>query len=187
MPEIIHDVAESSKNWQILPKDTSHYEVLQLGIDLALTVHGTIATEYPYFNIPVMNATTRNPHSSFDFSITPDSREEYERILTNLPRKHILKSKSIFEYQSSINEYVFGRHILSLKSWIYEDYGVYLKEVGGWEKSMSKNVYRYFLTGTNQIPKEDRLYALNQFINSHDIRLERRHFQSKSIVNQYLN
>jgi len=188
MAELIHEVAESSKNWQILPKATSHYEVFQLGIDLVLTVHGTIATEYPYFNIPVMNATTRSPHSSFDFSITPDSREDYERIITNLPKeKNILKSKSVLEYQSSIDEYFFGRHILSLKSWIYEDYGVYLKEVGGWEKSMSKNVYRYFLIGTNQLPKADRLSALNQFINSHDSRLERRHFPSKSVVNQYLN
>ena len=91
------------------------------------------------------------------------------------------------ECQTAIDEYFFGRHILSLKSWIYEDYGLYLKELGGWSKSMSKSVYRYFTRNINQIPEIDRLDALKHFIESNDTRLERRHFTSQSVVNQYFN
>jgi hypothetical protein len=188
MPDIIQDIALSSRNWRVLPQSVSHYDVFQLGIDIALTVHGTIATEYPYFNIPVVNATTKNPHVAFDFSITPESKADYERLLINLPNEIAsLKNKSIFEYQSSINQYYFGRHILTLKSWIYEDYGVYLKDLGGWDKSMSKKVYGYFLSGTNQIPETDRSRALRNFIDSRDARLERRHFSSNSVTNTYLS
>ena len=188
MTEIIHEIAESSNQWQVLPQNISHHDVFQLGIDLVLTVHGTIATEYPYFNIPVMNATTRNPHFAFDFSLTPDSRQNYEHVIRNLPRgEELLKSKGVLEYQSAIDEYFFGRHILSLKSWIYEDYGNYLKDLGGWRKSMTKNVYQYFLSGRNQIPDAERSEALERFIQSKDNRLERRHFNYDSVVNQYLN
>lgn len=186
MPELVHDIAEQSNNWRILPTSTSHYEIFDLGIDLVLTVHGTIATEYPYFEIPVMNATKNNPHSAFDFSITPESREEYEYLLSNLVKqKGVLKSKNVSDYQTAIDRYFFGRHILTLKSWIFEDYGTYLKDLGGWNNSMSKSVYRYYLSGTNQILKADQQYALNQFITSNDIRLERRHFPSNSSVNMY--
>jgi hypothetical protein len=188
MPKLILDLAEQSNNWQVISTATSHYEIFDLGIDLVLTVHGTIATEYPYFGIPVMNATTHNPYSTFDFSITPESREEYEYLLSSLVKqKGVLKSRDISEYQAAIDRYFYGRHILSLKSWIYLDYGTYLKDLGGWEKSMSKSVYRYFLSGKNQISKSDQQYALRQFITSYESRLERRHFPSNSAVNEYLN
>ena len=113
-------------------------------------------------------------------------REEYEYLLSNLVKqKGVLKSKNVSDYQTAIDRYFFGRHILTLKSWIFEDYGTYLKDLGGWNNSMSKSVYRYYLSGTNQILKADQQYALNQFITSNDIRLERRHFPSNSSVNMY--
>lgn len=46
----------------------------------ALTVYGTMAHELAYLGLPVINAGD-NPHSSFGFSKTPSTREEYRRVM----------------------------------------------------------------------------------------------------------
>ena len=58
-----------------------------IGIDAVLTVYGSIAHEYPLFNIPVLNAGT-NPHMGYKFSITPKSKLDYENFIDNLLSKN---------------------------------------------------------------------------------------------------
>ena len=68
-------------NLRILPKNYTNLEVLKLGITAVLTVYGTVGREYPIFNIPVINASTKNPHSEFNFNYHINSVKSYEKIL----------------------------------------------------------------------------------------------------------
>ena len=47
---------------------TSHKQIISEGINLALTVDGSIGLEYPYFGIPVINASKFNCHINYKFN-----------------------------------------------------------------------------------------------------------------------
>jgi hypothetical protein len=66
-----------------LPKNFGSKEVVENKFDVALTVHGTMAHELPWFNIPVLCAGD-NPHTGFNFCVTPKNIESYEQYLSNL-------------------------------------------------------------------------------------------------------
>lgn len=68
----------------ILPKNFSVKEICDFGIDLVLTVYGTVAWEYSVVGITVINASKNHPHSNFSFSITPNNELEFERLLLNI-------------------------------------------------------------------------------------------------------
>lgn len=168
--EIVESVARTSKNFHVLPEEVGHHEILELDISAVLTIHGTIGTEYPYFGVPVVNASLNNPHSAFGFTVTPTSKLEYEELLFRL------EELVVPDVKKEITEYLYARHMFHLKTWIYQDYALYLKEIGGFPKSMGKDAYLYYLKGTNQRPHSEVESALHKFILSGDYRLLKKHF-----------
>jgi hypothetical protein len=154
-----------------LHSDTSHHEIIEAGIDFALTVYGTIAMEYPALGVPVINASQNNPHVSYSFSITPKSSIDYEQLIMNLEGcKHEIDKSQIYEYY-------FMAHLLNPKSWIYHDYEIYLADIGGYVNSVSNKVFAEFLrSGDNRRAVSDIQAAVKKFINSGDFRLSHSHF-----------
>lgn len=155
-----------------LHSDTSHHEIIEAGIDFALTVYGTIAMEYPALGVPVINASHNNPHVAYSFSMTPKSSVDYEQLIMNLEGyKHEIDKSQIYEYY-------FMAHLLNPKSWIYHDYELYLADVGGYINSVSNMVYAEFLrNGKNRRAVSDIKFAINKFIDSGDFRLSHDHFE----------
>ena len=41
----------------MINSNTSHHKIISEGVDFVLTVYGSVAIEYAYFGIPVINAT----------------------------------------------------------------------------------------------------------------------------------
>ena len=155
-----------------LDSETSHHEIIEAGIDYALTVYGTIAMEYPALGVPVINASFNNPHSSYTFSITPKNRSDYEQLIMNLEsHKHQIE-------KSQILEYYFMAHLLNPKSWVYHDYDLYLADIGGYRNSVSNKVYAEFLRNSNNRRSiSDIKRAIRSFIDSNDFRLGHQHFR----------
>ena len=81
--EIIERIAKKFPQVTFIHKRTNNTKMIQEGFDLGVTVHGTLAHEYPYFGIPVLNAGD-NPHIDYDFCTHAKTREEYERYLRNI-------------------------------------------------------------------------------------------------------
>ena len=52
----------------LIKKKYSNQEVLNIGIDFALTCFGTISFEYPFMGIKVINFTKNHPFRNFKFS-----------------------------------------------------------------------------------------------------------------------
>jgi hypothetical protein len=95
--------------FKILRKDISHNEILNsyniLGV---LTVYGSIGHEYPLFGVPVINASTNNPHANYNFNLNPKSKKQLENIIINIKNLKKIKSKKIFQ---EIYEFYYIRYM----------------------------------------------------------------------------
>jgi hypothetical protein len=169
---VFSELLKKYPRFQELHSDTSHHEIIEAGIDFALTVYGTIAMEYPALGVPVINASRNNPHVGYSFSITPKDASDYEHLLMNLGECEYTIDKA------QIYEYYFMAHLLNPKSWIYHDYELYLDDIGGYVNSVSNKVYIEFLrSGDNRRQVSDIKSAINKFIDSDDFRLGHEHFR----------
>ena len=167
---IIEKLIKKYQSVQYIPKEVSHHTLLNQGISIALTVCGTIGMEYPSLGRFVINASVNNPHSAYNFSVTPKSREEYEEILKNL--ENVVYTIDELE----ILEYYFMHNIYRLRSWIFKDYEIFLNEVGGYYESNTEKVFNYYFTNSNRYSNSLINQALVNFLNSDDVCLNRQHF-----------
>lgn len=71
---------------RILPEGVGHRELLESGIDLALTIYGTIGFEYPAAGVPVLTAGPLNPHRPYSYCLHAETVEQYDGCLLN-PRE----------------------------------------------------------------------------------------------------
>ena len=168
---ILADFVLSNPQFELLPPEVTHNDIIAEGIDLALTVYGTIATEYPLLGVPVLNASSHNPHASYKFSITPQSRGQYESYIKNI------ESIPPVGNTEQIYEYYFMHHLLPLRNWLFMDDARYKKETGFGLNPMTREIYRYFLETNNLVPIEEIQFAMRCFIESNSYKLGRDHFR----------
>jgi hypothetical protein len=168
--EILSELCIEFPAFQLLEQEISHPEIIKSGVDFVLTVYGTIAHEYPYLGIPVINASVNNPHSSFTFSHTPSNRLEYEKVLGNL---------SLFSYEifkEEIEKFYFLKYIYTPKTWVFQDYSKYLNDMNYGTRDMSREVYSYYLLGNNSRNHDEIAQIIDKFLDSGDIRIYTHHF-----------
>lgn len=79
--EAVARLVNDSENVVLIPSETNHRTLLHLGVDLVLTIYGTIAFEYPWVGVPAVAAQPDSLHSAYSYCHHPSSREEYERLL----------------------------------------------------------------------------------------------------------
>ena len=68
---IIEGFITKYQKFTLIPPETSHHQIIEEGIDFVLTVHGTIGFEYAALGVPVINASTVNPHIAYNSIYTP--------------------------------------------------------------------------------------------------------------------
>ena len=93
------------KRFNLVNPNVSHEQLIQEGINLVLTVYGTIGMEYAYHNIPVINASINNPHINFSFNHNPTNLKEYEWSIKNY------KDLDIQFNKDEISEYFYMRYL----------------------------------------------------------------------------
>jgi hypothetical protein len=166
---ILEKFALDSDKFTIIPPDTSHLQLIEEGLTCALTVYGTIASEYPYLGVPVINASVNNPHIKYSFSISPKSQLEYREVITNIDSMKININKN------EVLEYYFMHNMYPIKSLLFHDYELYLEEIGGYSKSMSSAAYNIYLESANRIGESEIESTFSHFLQSGDQRLGRKH------------
>jgi hypothetical protein len=167
---VISKLLESGLNWKLLPKLTSHLDLVEQGMNVALTVYGTIAMEYAALRATVISASSDHPFASYKFSITPASVQEYEYMILNLDQfRAASKPEEIYE--------CYYMHYLHYpKNWFYRDYGKYLSEIGGYGYIDSIIDIRYFLSNHNQYSSDEIKCAILEYLHSSKIRFNSRQF-----------
>jgi hypothetical protein len=168
IPETKYLIEEFFKNYSkftILPSDSSHRQLVSEGIDVALTIYGTIGFEYAAMGVRVVNASMNNPHVAYGFNIHPKNIKEYEDILLSLPDQYIdIK-------QSEVQEYYFMRNINNSNNWLFKDYEKMLLELGGYRQQFTPAVYDYWLRKWDLDHDSKVLKNLEGFIKSGKFRL----------------
>jgi hypothetical protein len=169
--EILSEFAKKNNNFTLLPSNVTHNQIVAEGIDVALTVYGTIATEYPLLGVPVLNASAKNPHRAYNFSITPSDANEYEHLIRNIeliPRISNL---------DQIYEYYFMHHLVPIKNWIFSSDEKYKLDTGYGLNPMTRYFYTYYLTSSNVIRTSKVHTAIRNYLNSDDYFLGHHHFE----------
>ena len=147
------------KNIKLINKDVTHGQLISEGINLVLTVYGTIGLEYAYFGIPVINAAYNNPHAAYNFNYHATSIEDYDKAIDNFDNLNISYNKD------SIKEYFFMRYLNSF--YLFSDE---LKDNNSYINYQSPDVYNKWLKTFNNQVEKDLKNKIIEFINSKKFR-----------------
>lgn len=138
---IMENYLERYPRIKMLPLDVSPIQLKKEGANFALTVCGSIGHEYPAIGIEVINAG-KNPHSAFNFTWNPKTKEEYDDLILNLdkltPKNNM---KELYQFYSMHylfydREYIPYRTIFfdnPLLPMCKEELEVYDRELGTWK------------------------------------------------------
>lgn len=131
---------------KFVPKTIGHKQLIEQGINIALTVYGSIAHEYPFLNIPVVTCG-QNPQQSYNFCYNPKTFKEYDYIINNLENYKAKKNvkKNILEFYAMhyLTDYFFLGNA-AMNSEIVNSFKIY-------RFIMEKIKKKYFYRITNKI------------------------------------
>jgi len=168
--EIIEAFIAKYPKIMLLPADASHHQIIAEGIDLALTVYGTIAFEYAALGIPVINASQNNPHIAYDFNLHAKDIDDYRRLLMGVDWLEFKIDKQ------QVYEYYFMRHIFNTENLFFDNYGRTLEELNGYDGQFTPAVYEKWLAQWTPEKHRATTTALQSFIKSGDFRMDYRHY-----------
>ncbi|HTL29312.1 MAG TPA: hypothetical protein VL282_08825, partial [Tepidisphaeraceae bacterium] len=168
--EIIDTFVAKYPKFTLLPSDASHHQIVAEGIDVALTVYGTIAFEYAALGVPVINASPNNPHIAYDFNLHARTIEEYRSLLLDLGRVSRLKID-----RRKVDEYYFMRHIFNTDNIFFEHYDRMIHKLGGYYGQFEPGVYDAWLAEWTPHRHRAIVESLTSFVRSGDFRLDVRH------------
>jgi hypothetical protein len=171
---IIQHFLKKYPKFNLLPSDASHHQLITEGIDVALTVYGTIGFEYAALGVPVINGSSVNPHSQCNFNINPKDVAEYKSILENLGAIQL----DINEIE--IYEYYFMHNIYNTNNWLFDNYDQMEKDLGGYQNQFTSRVYSYFLDKRTPEKHQEIINTLETFIDSGDFRLNTIHMKASN-------
>ncbi|MDC0038086.1 hypothetical protein OAJ78_00335 [Gammaproteobacteria bacterium] len=178
--QVIQGLLEKFPKFKLIPRDTSHHQLIQEGIGCVLTMHGTVGVEYAALGRLVVHASLVNPHIAYNFNLHPKSIAEYRKILMNLSEVKLKISQDEVE-EFYFMHYLVGRKQLydgtgygGNKSWIYNDLDEFIESIGppgfgpdsGYQKSLTSTAYQKFIEEWSPRQQARRVQLLRDFVGS---------------------
>ncbi len=163
--EIVKSFAARYPKLTLLPSDASHHQIIAEGIDVALTVYGTIAFEYAALGIPVINASLNNPHIAYDFNLHPKDVAEYQRMLRGLETLDVQIDRN------QVYEYYYMRHIHHAGDLFFDSYESILGRLG-YDGQFTPEIYNQWLHEWTPKKHESLLSNLRTFVISGEFKME---------------
>lgn len=171
--EILNELIGKYPKFKLIPSDTSHHQLIDEGIDCALTVYGTIGWEYAVLGKLVVNASLSNPHIAYNFNLHPKTIDEYENILMNLPAQHLnIDINEVYEY------YYMKLERNYMQNWLLRDYDAFIEAIGGYRNQFTSRSYKKFLDDFSHDSHNNILLLLNNFIDSKDYSMKKKHYSN---------
>ena len=159
---IINNFVRKHPHIKKLPNNYPHNQIVSEGINGVLTAYGSVALEYAYLGIPVINASINNPHCNYNFCLSPKNLKEYENTILNI------KNIKLEIKKSEIYEYYYMRNIYTTKIWLIDDLNDFMNFVGGYSDMNSYKFYEYWLKNVSKRKEEDLNFIFGKFVNSED-------------------
>jgi hypothetical protein len=164
--EIIDILLQRHSKFLLVPPDSSHHQLIREGVTAALTVYGTIGFEYAALGIPVVNASTVNPHIAYSFNHHPATVEEYEKMIRSIP------DLSRPEKIQSVEEYYFMKHLYGGENLFFEDFGGHLRNRGGAKLHTDPLVLGIFVSEWSQNQHAQLIDTVHSWVLSGERKLE---------------
>jgi hypothetical protein len=166
--EVLEEFLRAYPKFALLPSETSHHQIIQDGIDVVLTVHGTVGFEYAALGVPVINASLRNPHVAYGFNVHPATVKEYESALMNLPKVRLAINRE------EVYEYYFMRFVHTSEDLVFDNYSKMRREFGYAHETKS-SIFSLFLKQLNNEKHRQIKGSLGRFVESEEYWLQRKH------------
>ena len=170
---IIENFIRKYKKFTLLPPEASHHQLIEEGIDVALTCYGTIGFEYAALGIPVINASQCNPHIAYSFNIHPENVSSYSSWIDNIG------GISWDIDRDKVHEYYFMKFIYNTENIFFKNYQEVITELGGYKGQFSPYVYKKWLDQWSEERHHEIKGAIRNFIASGDYRMEAKHTPNK--------
>jgi hypothetical protein len=134
---------EDYPNIKQVPSTFSNLELFGQGINVVLTMHGTIAFEAAYEGILVVNASLNSPHVNYNFSISPKSEEEFRDTILDL--ENIMLKWEINPFE--VEHFFDLHHLRKNKNLLFGgDVHHFYESIGGFtEQFTNPRVYDFWL------------------------------------------
>jgi hypothetical protein len=161
--DVVKDlISKKYKNINWIDPKISNKQLIEEGINITLTVHGTVGSEFPFFNVPVVNASLNNPHVHYNFNINPVDLEGYYKTIKRL---HLIKKDKI--KRKELLEYFYMHNLYFDKSWILDEPEKFIKKIAN-NKNIykNKNVFKYLNNELTNHRKETINLILRNFFNT---------------------
>jgi hypothetical protein len=171
--DVLQGLMERYPKFKLIPSDASHHQIIEEGIDVALTVYGTIGFEYAALGIPVINCSVNNPHIDYNFNIHPKNEADYKNILLTL-------NDLEFDIdRQEVYEYYFMQHLnkADTENLFFNDTNATMAEIG-YGAMFTPVIYEKWLAEWTEENHQSIISALRAFISSGDYRMGDRHFKS---------
>jgi hypothetical protein len=160
----LEEIIKRYPKFQLIDKKYTNQEILNVGIDFALTCFGSVSFEYPFQGVKVINFSQNHPYKKFKFSYTPKNLNHYLRILYNLKKfSYSFKKNKIFDYYY-IKRFILNVDYMELELDKNKDLdGYHLKE-----NLFREEFYNRWLNSWTLQKHERVLGNIENFINSKD-------------------
>jgi len=175
--EIIKSFVARYPKLTLLPADASHHQIIAEGIDVALTVYGTIGFEYAALGIPVINCSLNNPHISYNFNLHPKDAEEYRLLLLGLDTLEFKFDKN------QVYEYYFMQHMYNTNNLFLDSYETTIEVLGGYSAQFTDVVYEKWTDEWSPDKHQSITRAIQSYIRSGDFRMNYKHFDRDYTAN----
>ena len=158
------DFLDKNPNIIEVSSSFSNLELFRQGINVVLTIHGTIAFEAAYEGILVINASLNSPHVNYNFSLSPSSITEFRDIILNLP--NIIPSWKVnteeVEHFFDLHHLRRNRNILFL-----ENTKVLYNDIGGYDQQFTNpKVFDIWLNNFSEFESEMLAKRIENFLMS---------------------
>ena len=160
--KIIKNLLKKYPNVKWIDPSTSHKQIICEGIDLGLTVDGSVGLEYPYFKTPVFNASKINTHINYKFNEHPKNIREYKKLILNLNSyKFKINISEILECYYMSNYYYNN-------NWLIYDFNEVINFIGGNYRdiNISKRMFVYFEKKINEKKLSQIVSSFIKFYNN---------------------
>jgi hypothetical protein len=176
---IVKRMIKKNNNIKYLKPNISHRQLIKEGIKAVVTCHGTIGSEYPYFNLKVVNASNSNPHVNYRFNLNPKNKNQLKKILNNLENEKIRIIKR------EILEYYFMKNIYFSNDWLFENFDSLIKFCNGYKGIYTNKSYDFWLKNWNEKKQKRLTSSINKFLSSKEYMMNFKHKNIK--LEQHIN
>jgi len=164
---VLQKLKRDFSHFTIIPQTTNHRQMIKEGISSVFTVYGSVGSEYPYFGVLVVNASSTNPHRAYTFNVHPENHGDLEKAVRNL------STLNLPDVHNELFEYHFMAGAFFSEDIFYRNFNQVVSPIG---YSDPLGPLKIWLEDWN--PQKNKILekAVENFISSGDSRLYWRHY-----------